>query len=61
MQHDADFSQGSVGIHHSIDTYVHGQAKGIRYRIYIHWKMSGILNSVGGNEGARWTQDPEPG
>eukprot|EP00957_Ditylum_brightwellii_P148656 11317313-Ditylum_brightwellii.AAC.2 len=23
--------------------------------------MLGILNSVGGNEGARWTQDPELG
>eukprot|EP00957_Ditylum_brightwellii_P021395 1613386-Ditylum_brightwellii.AAC.1 len=36
--------QGSVGIQCSANTYAYGSMKGARYRSYVHWKITGILN-----------------
>eukprot|EP00957_Ditylum_brightwellii_P017374 1308863-Ditylum_brightwellii.AAC.1 len=52
--------QGSVGIHCSASAYAYKRMKGIRYRCYMGWKVTGIANHEFGDFTVKPTRALDP-
>eukprot|EP00957_Ditylum_brightwellii_P018600 1397638-Ditylum_brightwellii.AAC.1 len=58
---DSSAGDTDVGIHCSANMYAYGSTKDIRYRNYVHWKITGIPNPEFWSFTVKPAQALEPG